>query len=157
MHTSLDAHGIAERVRRLMSGQDLRDLVVTACRLGVKEPDLRRMIEGRSAHAPLDILAALVNAYGVDPRWLLYGEYDCATHRRALDEGATGANLLRLATRPDPRRKRSASSGLGEQSAKPYSIPRCVVNRRKPSSRVEPAQRFPVCRRTSKGGPLSDG
>jgi hypothetical protein len=32
----------------------------------------------------LDVVAALVHEYGIDPRWLLTGQYDGGMHRQAL-------------------------------------------------------------------------
>lgn len=83
-----------------MSAQDLGDLTITAHRLDVNELPLRQTIDEQSPHPALDVLAAIVNAYGIDPCWLLYGAYNCASHRRALEEGATRENLFGIATTP---------------------------------------------------------
>jgi hypothetical protein len=38
----------------------------------------------------LKVLAAVVRVYGLDPSWLLTGQYDRATHRIALQQDAAG-------------------------------------------------------------------
>lgn len=97
---SLDSHAIAERIRGLISAQAPGDIEATAERLGVREFLLRMSIDELSPVATLDVLAAVVNEFGVDPSWLLYGEYDSATHRRAVetDRHLTPANVLEIAS-----------------------------------------------------------
>ncbi|HEY2379217.1 MAG TPA: hypothetical protein VGH98_24765 [Gemmatimonadaceae bacterium] len=47
----------------------------------------------------LDVVAAVVQEYAVDPMWLLTGQYDGAAHRNALllgeDRGKPGRQILR--------------------------------------------------------------
>lgn len=47
----------------------------------------------------IDVLAAFVREFAVDPRWLLIGQYDATTHREALllgeDRSTAGAGSLR--------------------------------------------------------------
>lgn len=76
---------IAERVRGLLSGQDGGNAAATARRLGVEELALRMTIDDVSPHPVIDVLVAVIARYGVDPTWLLTGEYDPATHRKAAD------------------------------------------------------------------------
>ena len=85
MQSSLHLAAIAARLRSLIGGQDAGHLLATAGRLGVSETALRQSTDERSPNPTLDLLAAVVNGYGVDPTWLLYGEYDGATHRTAME------------------------------------------------------------------------
>ena len=65
---------------------DSSDLGVIARRLGVDELALRVTIDDASPHPVVDVLAAIVANMGVDPSWLIKGEYDLATHRRVEEE-----------------------------------------------------------------------
>ena len=82
---SFDRNGIAERLRGLLAGQDDDDLSRTAARLGVEELSLRMSIDELSAHPTVEVLAAVIRVYGVDPTWLLTGRYDAGTHRAAIE------------------------------------------------------------------------
>jgi hypothetical protein len=42
-------------------------------------------IQGNPPLPTIDVIAALVRTYGLDPSWVLTGEYDPATHRTALE------------------------------------------------------------------------
>jgi hypothetical protein len=55
-------------------------------------------IDPDEPHPTLEVVAAVVQQYGVDPSWLLSGEYDPAAHRAAIDDDAdvTKSELLRL-------------------------------------------------------------
>lgn len=79
---------IAARLRALFAKPDDQDWEVVAKRLGVSEVALRMSIDPLEPHPTVAIVAAAVAHYGVDPTWLLTGEYDPDTHRRALDDGA---------------------------------------------------------------------
>src|SRR5688572_14659214 len=91
---------VATRLRALLAGQDDQDLAATAQRLGVEEVSLRMSIDEDAPYPTLDVLIAIVATYGVDPKWLISGEYDAATHRRVLDADArvVGEVLQRMAT-----------------------------------------------------------
>jgi transcriptional regulator with XRE-family HTH domain len=52
-----------------------------AARLGVDEVSLRMSIDPMAPYPTLDVLIAVATAYGVDPTWLITGEYNAATHR----------------------------------------------------------------------------
>ena len=95
---------VAARLRALLAGQDDQDLAATAQRLGVEEVSLRMSIDEDAPYPTLDVLIAIVATYGVDPKWLLTGEYDAATHRRVLDADArvVGQVLERMATDSAP-------------------------------------------------------
>lgn len=106
---SLDSQAIAARIRGLLGGHEAGDLPSIAQRLGVREFVLRMCIDDLSPVPTLEVLAAIVNVYGVDPSWLLYGEYDSSTHRRAVsaDRHVTPSNVLELASshRADEERR----------------------------------------------------
>lgn len=82
----LDAKGLARRIRGLIGADDGGDCAAAARRLGVSEVSLATAIALDGAGPNLAVLAAIVRSYGVDPAWLLTGQYDLATHRNAMDD-----------------------------------------------------------------------
>lgn len=106
MSPVLDRRGIAARIRALLGEQHAGTLRATAQRLGVFERELRLSIDERSPHPALDVIAAIVSMYGVDPSWIMYGEYDSATHHEALAKGVrvSRLDLLMLVTRREQPR-----------------------------------------------------
>jgi hypothetical protein len=82
-----DRIAIAARIRGLISGQDGGDPARCAARLRVDEVGLRMSIDDLAPNPTIEVIAAIVTTYGVDPAWLLTGQYDAATHRGVL-EGA---------------------------------------------------------------------
>lgn len=101
----LDSRAIAARIRGLIGGQDFGNLGETAARLDVSELSLRMSIDDVSPIVTLDVAAAVINMYGVDPSWLLTGDYDTTTHRAAIETGqhVTAAELSRIAARREAR------------------------------------------------------
>lgn len=98
--------GIAERIRGIIGGRDA-SVERIAARLRVDEVALRMTIDDLSPYPTIDVLAAVVREYGVDPSWLVTGNYNEATHRRALglDSGELPAAidaLLAAGTRTTP-------------------------------------------------------
>jgi hypothetical protein len=83
----MDRHQIAARVRELIANQAHVDLADIAAELGVEELSLRMTIDPLSPHPTVEVLAALALHLGVDPTWLLTGEYDMAQHRSVLEGG----------------------------------------------------------------------
>jgi len=83
--TTFDRAGIAERVRALIGGQDDADLARTAERLRVEELSLRMSIDSLSPHPTMEVVMAVIREYGVDPTWLLTGEYQSSSHRAAME------------------------------------------------------------------------
>ena len=81
-----DRIAIAARIRGLISGQDGGDVAHCAQRLRVDEVGLRMSIDDLAPNPTIDVIAAIVSAYGVDPSWLLTGNYDSGIHRAILDE-----------------------------------------------------------------------
>jgi hypothetical protein len=98
MINNVDAPGIAERIRGLIAGQDQGVTERTARRLGVSEVALRISIDEIEPHPAIEVILAVVREYGVDPSWLLTGEYDPVSHRQALDDEAeySQSSLARL-------------------------------------------------------------
>jgi hypothetical protein len=96
MSPALDRKAIAERIRAFIGEQHLGVIEETAERLGVPDVSLRLSIDERAPHPTLDVIAAVVSVYGVDPCWLIYGEYCLATHHAALEKGphVTPSELL---------------------------------------------------------------
>lgn len=52
-----------------------------ASKLGVDEVSLRMSVDSLAPYPTLDVLSAVVTAYGVDPTWLITGDYNSGTHR----------------------------------------------------------------------------
>ena len=87
MSPKLDLLAITERIRGLITAQDREDIEGTARRLGVDVDALQRAMDVQAPRPSLFVLVAIVRAYGVDPSWLLYGEYDSGTHSASLEKG----------------------------------------------------------------------
>lgn len=102
----MDRHGIAQRIRGLISLQDDGDLARIARQLRIEEVSLSMSIDDFAPYPTEEVLAAVLRHYAVDPAWLLTGEYSTATHTLALasDELSTSRGARRLmeslATRP---------------------------------------------------------
>jgi len=73
---------IAARIRGLLSGQG--EPGVLAARLRVDETALRMSIDELSPYPTLDVIAAVVREYGIDPSWLITGDYDSTSHHAAI-------------------------------------------------------------------------
>ena len=76
---------IAARIRGLIGGQD-SSMSDAAARLKVDEVSLRMSTDQLAPYPTVDVISAVVRVYGVDPTWLLTGEYDSATHRSTADK-----------------------------------------------------------------------
>lgn len=76
---------IAARIRGLLGGQD-SSLSDAARRLKVDEVSLRMSVDTIAPYPTVDVIAAVVREYGVDPTWLLTGDYDATTHRNIADK-----------------------------------------------------------------------
>ena len=75
---------IAGRIRGLIAGQ-AESLTAMAELLGVHETALRISLDDVAPYPTLEVIAAVIAKYGVDPSWLLTGEYDPEIHRRMLE------------------------------------------------------------------------
>lgn len=93
----MDRDGIAARLRGLIAGQNEGDLGDIARRLGVDEVSLRMSIDDVAPYPTVDVLAAVVLTYGVDPTWLITGDYSPSAHRSIADGGRDlAAESIRL-------------------------------------------------------------
>lgn len=92
---------VASRILGLLSADDRRDLRALASRLNVPEDALRLSLDPESPRPALRVVVAIVRVFGVDPTWLLTGDYDSATHRRSfeLDERTTIQEIRLFASR----------------------------------------------------------
>jgi hypothetical protein len=88
---------VAARIRGLLAGQDGGDTSVAARRLHVDVTSLHMSIDEEAPYPTIDVIAAVIRQYGVDPCWLLTGYYDSLTHRQAL--GATTDEMPAIVTR----------------------------------------------------------
>jgi hypothetical protein len=94
---------ILERVRSIVAHEPRVYLDTLARTLGVPEDNFRRLVEDREHRVDtallIDVLAALVREFAIDPQWLLVGKYDPDTHRRALllieEQGRAAEPMLR--------------------------------------------------------------
>lgn len=92
---TIDRPGIAMRLRELIFAADrLASPGVIAESLGVRESMLRDTIDATRPHPWIEVLLAVIRRYGVDPTWILTGEYDHATHREALENDPSVERLL---------------------------------------------------------------
>ena len=80
-----DRAGIASRIRGLLSNLNAIDRSIVAASLGVDATSLHMSIDEEAPYPTIDVIAAVIRAYGVDPRWLLTGEYDTLSHRNSLE------------------------------------------------------------------------
>lgn len=87
---------IAERLRAVIARQPGHELDDMASILRVSPEALERLLNDRERAIDtgilIDVVAALVCEFAVDPQWLLTGQYDAATHRRALLLGEEHTN-----------------------------------------------------------------
>ena len=74
---------IAGRIRGLTAGQG--DFTALAEMLDVHETALRISLDQIAPFPTLEVIAAVVARYGVDPCWLLTGEYNPELHRKTLE------------------------------------------------------------------------
>jgi hypothetical protein len=94
--TSIDTlNAIAARIRALISCEDPGP-AEAAARLGISEEALRAATDYNNPAPSVEVLAAVVLLYGVDPTWLVSGGYDVGTHRTAMEgEGRIDQENLR--------------------------------------------------------------
>src|SRR5689334_3572471 len=96
----LQTAAIVDRLRSILGGHRV-ELLAEA--LSLPQEPLRNILEARQLRvdvkALLDVVAALVHQWGMDPQWLLSGEYDGNLHRAALvlgeDRSSRGADAVR--------------------------------------------------------------
>jgi hypothetical protein len=84
----VDWKGIAGRINGLISMSDRAQIESAAARLGVDQQTLRLAVHDKSPTATLKVINALIRVYGLDPTWVMTGQYDAATHRAAMEGDA---------------------------------------------------------------------
>jgi len=96
-----DRLAISERLRALVGQRAEADISAAARDLSVDEVALGAALDARSPRPTADVLAAIVRTFGVDPTWLLTGEYDGSSHARVLDgdRSAAMSELVQVARR----------------------------------------------------------
>lgn len=114
MTSDASPRALAGRIRGILGGQDSGVIEATARRLGVSELSLRLSIDESEPHPTVEVLLALVRHYGVDPTWLLTGEYDANVHRAALEQEAefTSRALARLIATRFPTPSNGSDAGM---------------------------------------------
>jgi hypothetical protein len=103
MSQAIDRSAIAARIRHLLGAENPIDIDALADRLRVGAFALRRSLDEMAPDPTLDVLASIVQEFGVDPSWLVHGEYNSATHHAVLDDNYNVRPVLRhtLATPPN--------------------------------------------------------
>jgi hypothetical protein len=94
---------IAERLRVVIAQQPSPRLNDLADSLGLDRDSFSLLINEQQQIIDvtflIDVVAAVVHGFGVDPQWLLTGRYDASIHRRALllgeDRSPQGVHALR--------------------------------------------------------------
>ncbi|HEY2375754.1 MAG TPA: hypothetical protein VGH98_07225 [Gemmatimonadaceae bacterium] len=111
---------IVERIRDVVARQSADSLDAFATTLVVPLGEFRTLINDREQSIDalflIEVVAAFVHEFAVDPEWLLTGHYNLATHREALlmveDRSVTGARTLRDFVHEHFERLRSAATYL---------------------------------------------
>lgn len=88
MSDAINPRLIAARIRCLVGSNGRSHFETVAARLGVTELALRISTDELSPHPSIEVIVACVRHYGIDPAWLVLGEYDAALHRSVLGDGA---------------------------------------------------------------------
>lgn len=94
---------IRERLCAIVERLPHRSLADLASHLALEPDRLRVLIDEGDAPIDvaflIDVVAAVVREFAVDPQWLLAGRYDSTQHRHALelgeDQSAKGREALR--------------------------------------------------------------
>jgi hypothetical protein len=111
--TTIDRFAVASRLRALIfAGTPDASSGAIAESLGVRESMVRASIDESSPHPWLEVVAAVVRRFGVDPTWILTGEYDHATHREALEDEPAIERLLARTTLARESKSRSTVLGI---------------------------------------------
>ena len=108
---------IGKRARSLLAQRSGGRLEDTAEELGLPVENLRQFLCGREPAIDtiflIDVVAALVHDSGVDPKWLLTGQYDGALHRLTLllgeDRSPKGVRAIRRLVEAEYRQLRRPS------------------------------------------------
>ena len=117
--TGFNGRDLASRVAGLLQAQFKGDLVAAAHALDVDPAELRRIVEDQTQQPDLDVLAKLVERFGVDVCWLMTGQYDWRAHMRLLQDAEetgrseSGQLLLRLTERRQDRVRSEIKRRIG--------------------------------------------
>lgn len=109
---TVDRARIAVRIRALLYAAIRKSGVrAVAADLEVSPDSLQTSINLQAPHPSVEVLLAIIRRHGVDPTWLLTGEYDLATHREVLENPSSAIAML---ARTSLRRERSLSLELAD-------------------------------------------
>jgi len=103
---------MAERVRAVIARQPGHRIEVVAQTLRLSPERLEHLMANEDDPIDtiflVDVIAALVHESGIDPKWLLTGQYDPAMHRKALllgeDRSPEGSGVMRAFVEEEFRR-----------------------------------------------------
>ena len=87
-----DRFEVAARIRALFDERPVSDL---ASRLRVDVDAISDAVDASMPVHSVDVLAAISFAFGVDPTWLLTGEYDSRTHQAAATSPEDAERVIR--------------------------------------------------------------
>ena len=97
---------IADRVRSVIADEPRQSIDLLVATLRADPDEVRSLLEGSATvdvALLIDLVAALVHEFAVDPQWLLTGHYNPTVHRRALllaeDRGIDGERAIRQLVR----------------------------------------------------------
>lgn len=77
-------------------------------------------IDDLDPHPVFEVMVSGVQVYGVDPTWLVCGEYDSTRHRQALEDDAAIARVLaEFVARPVERPRSTPSLPIGLDAPNP--------------------------------------
>ena len=116
-----DKRQIAERIRALVGGLDAASIAAAAERVRVEASALRAAIDEETPYPTLEVLGAVVRAYGVDPNWLITGAYDAGIHRQALEAEPAAIEVLLQGIIESRTCAGDASSGRGRRIGQDHS------------------------------------
>ena len=118
------ADEMAERIRAVIARQPGHRIDVVAHTLRVSPERLELLMNSKDEAIDtvflIDVIAALVHESGIDPKWLLSGQYDPGMHRKALvlgeDRSPTGALAVRELVEAEYQRVRNNALLANETS-----------------------------------------
>ena len=124
MAPTLDMRAIAARIHSLVQSPNADSLETIAKRLRVSSGALWVALDGEDPHSTIEIIAAVVREYGVDPSWLVWGEYNSTTHYAALgdEDGMTAATLLALTTTTEQLTPAAAHDARAQLTQSPPAV-----------------------------------
>jgi hypothetical protein len=94
MSMAVEWSAISDRIKAFIGMSDQAQLSTAAAKLGVEERHLRDAIQHQSRFSTLKVISAMVRVFGLDPSWVLFGKYDPATHRVAMQGDSAAIDRL---------------------------------------------------------------